>query len=250
MTNVTHASHYKRKQTQIGYIRHFGYHNTRKKLYNFEVMGPWVILCFVIKLTLTCLMMFLLAFALYIYYMHCKFSHIQGPPRSNFFLGNLLEIRRRRLVEGKNIHQTLADWSTEYRPIFIIWFFHRPLAIVSDADVVRDVLVVKNLPKDYFGYKRFQYVYGQRFLGSGLFSDLNLLTWERKRRTFAPLFHQSKMFDGFPTLNACCDKFLRRLEKYADGNTEISLADEFLLVTLETILKVGSFLSVCRPSEQ
>ena len=191
----------------------------------------------VIKLVLVCLIVFFFAFALYVYYMHYRLSHIQGPPRTNFFLGNLLEIRKRRLVDGKNIHQTLADWSIQYRPIFVIWFFHVPLTVVSDADVVRDVLVVKNLPKDHFGYTRFQYVYGQRFLGSGLFSDLNPLTWETKRRTFAPLFHRKNLLDTFPVLNACCDNFLSRLEHYADGKTEISLADEFLLVTLETILK-------------
>ena len=203
---------------------------------------PWIVLSFIIKLVLLCLVVFFLAYTLYVHYMHYRLSHIEGPPRSNFFLGNLLEIRRRRLVDGKNIHQTLADWSIEYRPIFVIWFFHVPLTVISDADVVRDVLVVKNLPKDHFGYKRFQYVYGQRFLGSGLFSDLNLFTWETKRRTFAPLFHRNKLFEAsFPTLNACCDNFLSRLEQYADGKTEISLADEFLVVTLETILKVGFY---------
>ena len=199
----------------------------------------WIMLGVVVKLALACLLVLFLAFASYVYYMHQRLSHIQGPPRGNFFLGNLLEIRRRRLVDGKNIHQTLADWSIHYRPIFVIWFFHVPLTVVSDANVVRDVLVVKNLPKDHFGYKRFQYVYGQRFLGSGLFSDLNLLTWEKKRRTFAPLFHRKTLFEAFPLLNACCDNFLTRLEQYADGKTEISLADELLLVTLETILKVS-----------
>ena len=204
----------------------------------------WFILCLVIKLILICLIILFLGFTFNVFYMHYKLSHIPGPPRSNFFFGNLFEIRRRRLVDGKNIHQTLADWSIEYRPIFVIWFFHVPLTVVSDANVVREVLVVKNLPKDHFGYKRFQYVYGQRFLGNGLFSDLNLLTWETKRRTFAPLFHRKNLLsDGFPTMNACCDNFLRRLETYADGKTEISLADEFLLVTLETILKVSSNVS-------
>ena len=200
----------------------------------------WLILGLVIKLVLFCLIILLLGFTFYVYYVHYKLSHIPGPPRDNFFFGNLLEIRRRRLVHGKNIHQTLADWSIEYRPIFVIWFFHVPLTVISDADAVREVLVVKNLPKDYFGYKRFQYVYGQRFLGNGLFSDLDRLTWETKRRTFAPLFYRNKLLnDGFPTMNACCDNFLRRLENYADGKTEISLADEFLQVTLETILKVS-----------
>lgn len=207
--------------------------------YIFEMADLWIMLGLVIKLTLFCLIVLFLAFSLYVYYMHYKLSHIEGPPRGNFFLGNLVEIRRRRLVDGNNIHQTLADWSIEYRPMFVIWFFHVPLIVISDADIARQVLVVKNLPKDHFGYKRFQYVYGQRFLGSGLFSDLNRLTWETKRRTFTPLFHRNKLFDGFPTLNSCCDNFLSRLEKYADGKTEISLADEFLLVTLETILKVG-----------
>ncbi|XP_028403528.1 cholesterol 24-hydroxylase-like [Dendronephthya gigantea] len=196
-----------------------------------------MLLALVLQLLFVCLIALFLGFTLYIYYMHYKLSHIPGPPRGNFFFGNLLEIRRRRLVEGKNIHQTLADWSTEYRPVFVIWFFHVPLTVVSDADVVRDVLVVKNLPKDHFGYARFQFVYGQRFLGYGLFTDLNRLTWEAKRRTFTPLFHQKKVYEAFPTLNACCENFLERLETYADGKTEISLADEFLLVTLETILK-------------
>lgn len=194
---------------------------------------------FLLKLVLCCPIVLFFGFALYVYYMHCKLSHIPGPPRSNFFLGNLLEIRKRRLVEGKNIHQTLADWSVEYRPIFVIWFFHVPLTVVSDADIVREVLVVKNLPKDRFGYKRFQFVYGERFLGSGLFSDLNSLSWETKRLTLAPLFHRNKLFNGFATINSCCDKFLSRLEKYADGKTEISLADEFLQLNLETILKVN-----------
>lgn len=201
---------------------------------------PSISSALVLQLLFVCLIVLLLVFALYVYYMHYKFSHIPGPPRGNFFFGNLLEIRRRRLVEGKNIHQTLADWSIEYRPIFVIWFFHVPLTVVSDANVVRDVLVVKNLPKDHFGYERFQFVYGQRFLGYGLFSDLNLLTWEAKRRTFTPLFHQKNVFEAFPTLNACCDNFLKRLEKYADNKTEISLADELLMVTLETILKVST----------
>ena len=174
----------------------------------------------------------------YLYHVHSKLDHIPSPPRSNFFTGNLTEIRKRRIEQGKNVHQTLAEWSTEYRPIFVIWFFHVPLAVVGDADVVREILVVKNLPKDPFGYGRFQYVFGQRFLGRGLFTDLDSLTWEIKRRAFNPAFNRNKLLNDLPTMNACCENFLRRLKDLADGRTEVAMADEFLVVTLDTIVKV------------
>ena len=210
-------------------------------LHSNTIVGIVAVLYFVLKSIGCFLLALFLGFVFYLYSVHSKFDHIPGPTRSSFFMGNLMDIRKKRVNEGKNIHQTLAEWSTEYRPIFVIWFVHIPLAVVSDANIVREVLAVKNLPKDPFGYERMQYVFGQRFLGRGLFTDLNRATWESKRRTLNPAFNRNKLFNDLKTMNSCCENFIHRLENLADGKTEVSMADEFLVIALETLVKVSNF---------
>lgn len=204
----------------------------------------FITLSVIVKLAVCFFLALFFGFVFYVYNLHSKYSHIPGPPRSNFFFGNLLQIRKRRIEQGKNIHQSLAEWATEYRPVLVIWFFHIPLAVVSDADFVRQVLVVKDLPKDPFGYKRFQYVFGQRFLGRGLLTDLDRLTWESKRRALAPAFHRNKLINLLPTINSRCESFLQRLEDLADGKTEVAMADEISVFTLDSLLKLAFSLDM------
>ena len=180
----------------------------------------------------------------YLAYIHSKYDHLPGPKRDSFFSGHMKTVYNRRTKDKVIIHQIWTDIAAQYRPLFVFWFFHRPLVVISDSKIVKEVLVTQNLPKDPFGYSHFSQLFGQRLLGGSLLSETNQELWKRKRTTLNPAFHHSyllKLMDGF---NESCDLFIKKLETMANGKTEVSLAEELVRLTLDVIGKVTTII-VC-----
>ena len=137
-----------------------------------------------------------------------------------------------------NGFQVLRHLVQEHGPVMIIWIFHIPLVYVSDADIVKKVLVTSNFPKDAWSYERLGYLFGERFMGKGLVTETNHEKWKNKRLAVNQAFHRKYLKELLTQFNSSCDVFLARLTDLADGKTEVKMADEFNRITLDIIGRV------------
>lgn len=176
--------------------------------------------------------------SLYLLYLHSKYDHLPGPERDSFFTGHMPMVRRRREQDKVIIHQIWADLAVQYNPLYVFWFLHRPVVMISDADLVKQVLIKQDLRKDPFGYNHFAYLFGQRLLGGSLLSEVDHESWKAKRACLNPAFHHKYLGNLIGQFNQSCDLFLDKLAKVADGETELSMADELVRLALDVIGKV------------
>lgn len=137
------------------------------------------------------------------------------------------------------IHQIWAELAHHYSPMFVFWFFHRPVVMITDAELVKEVLITRNLPRDEFGYSHFSSLFGQRMLGRGLLSEVSEEEWHWKRTALDPGFHRPNLMSLMDSFTTICDSFLRRLETLADGKTEVSMAEELVRINLDMVAKVA-----------
>ena len=199
----------------------------------------WVLTGFVCTVFLV-----FVGFAIYLYYVHAKYDHLPGPKRDGFFKGNMTLVHENRNKRGITIHQIWAELAHKYSPLFVFWFYHRPVVMITDEQAVKEVLITKKLPKDTFGYGHLSFLFGERMLGRALLSEVSEEEWQWKRTTLDPAFHRPTlmgMIDGF---SSTCDSFLQRLETLADGKTPVSMAEELVRINLDMLAKVILLQSV------
>lgn len=177
---------------------------------------------------------------IYLLYVHAKYDHLPGPKRGGFFTGNMTLVYEKRTKLNLTIHQIWAELALQHSPMFVFWFFHRPVVIVTDAQLVKEVLITKNLPRDKFGYSHLASLFGERMLGQGLLSEVSEEEWRWKRATLDPGFYRPSIVGMIDNFNTTCDSFLQRLESLADGKAEVSMAEELVRINLDLIAKVFS----------
>lgn len=198
-----------------------------------------VILLWVATAILCTTILVFTGFVIYLYYLHGKYDHLPGPKRDDFFRGNMKLVYEKRTKSKLTIHQIWAELAHHYSPMFVFWFFHRPVVMITDAELVKEVLITKNLPRDEFGYSHFSSLFGQRMLGRGLLSEVSEEEWHWKRTTLDPGFHRPNLMSLMDSFTAICDSFLQRLETLADGKTEVSMAEELVRINLDMVAKVS-----------
>ena len=189
-----------------------------------------------------CLAAFTLIFCflVFLHHKHKTLDHIPGPKRDGFFWGNVKTMQRLKEAHGFSSGvQVLNLLSQEYGPVMVVWLFHLPIVYVTDADLVKKVLITSNFPKDSWSYDKLGYVFGERFLGKGLVTETDHEKWKIKRLALNPAFHRKYLKELMEQFNSNCDVFLSRLTELADGQTEVLMADEFNRVTLDIIGKVS-----------
>ena len=182
------------------------------------------------------------AFSIYLVYIHWKFSHIPGPKRDSFFLGNVPLIRRER-EKGKIMGELMQELHNIYGPIVLMWGFHRPFLFVSDRELAKKCLITLNLPKNPKAYVNLGYPFGHRFAGRGLVTETDHGVWQKQRALLNPAFHRRYLMNLMSAFNNSCDLFLAKLDEMADGETVVDMAEEFARVTLDVIGKVFSSTS-------
>ncbi|XP_078374651.1 cholesterol 24-hydroxylase-like isoform X1 [Oculina patagonica] len=180
----------------------------------------------------------LLSFALYLSNTRRKFAHIPSPPMTSFFKGHADEITAMRHKGYPTDHKFL-EWHIEYGKILVVWFWHFPLLVVTDSEIVKDIHIVKNLPKEAFSYEVLARLYGQRFLGQGLVTNLDHESWKKRRGILNPAFHRKSLKDLMSSFNSTADLLLNHLSTMADGKTEVCMFDQFARAALDVICKVA-----------
>ncbi|XP_072486364.1 cholesterol 24-hydroxylase isoform X2 [Notamacropus eugenii] len=170
----------------------------------------------------------LLAFAFYcafVHYVHLRYDHIPGPPRASFFFGHLSYLTRQAKDSGKIRQDIFLEWAKEYGPIVRINVFHRASVIITSPELVKVFLMSSQYKKDARIYSKLQNLFGERFLGRGLVSELDHELWQKQRRILDLAFHRSYLMSLLGTFNEKVEEMMEILEAKADGKTEVCMED-------------------------
>ncbi|XP_032631177.1 cholesterol 24-hydroxylase [Chelonoidis abingdonii] len=192
-------------------------------------------------LLLLLLSLCLLAFGLYCGYVravHAKYDHIPGPPRVSFLLGHLPTIWR-MLKKNELVLNLFIQWAEEYGPIIRFNAFHRVSLMVLSPEGVKEFLMIPQYPKDRITYSKLCAIFGMRFLGNDLVTDLNHDHWYKQRRIMDPAFSRTYLIGLMETFNEKAEELMKKLEEKADGKTELDIMSMMSRVTLDVIAKVA-----------
>eukprot|EP00112_Aurelia_sp_Birch-Aquarium-sp1_P016901 Seg387.6 transcript_id=Seg387.6/GoldUCD/mRNA.D3Y31 product="Cholesterol 24-hydroxylase" protein_id=Seg387.6/GoldUCD/D3Y31 len=183
-----------------------------------------------------------LSFMAWISYQHYKYSHIPGPKRDSFLLGNMPSIVRRSPEAG--FSECVYEWSKTYGPVMCIWMAYRPAIIVSDAAAIKDILVTKDFPKATLIYSLLKYMFKVSCLLPGSFLKLCKNQPKSENFSFFNIYVTQLLFPRYlkslmPNYNKSADLLIRKLRDFADGETVVDFAKELHKVALDVIGKVA-----------
>ncbi|XP_065061538.1 cholesterol 24-hydroxylase-like isoform X2 [Rhopilema esculentum] len=176
------------------------------------------------------------ALALWIVYLHHRYSHIPGPERDSFILGNIPAIYRRG-IDGPFL-DLVCHWFNEFGPVICVWLAMEPVVLCNDPVIIKDLLVNKDYPKCKRTYTLLQHMFKIRSLGNGLVTELNKEKWKERRQIINPAFHRLYLKSLIPKFNNSADVFVKKLQNLADGNCVVDMSQEFHRVTLDVIAKI------------
>ena len=176
----------------------------------------------------------------YIMYLRrVKYAHIPGPPVKNFFKGHFDEFANKGTRRGLPTSEYQRQILQTYGKVVLMWLYHIPIVVVDSPDLIKEILVTKNYPKSKLMFSTVTSLYGQRFLGTGLVTNMNEEDWKIKRRLINPAFHRKYLKFMLPQMNSCCDILINKLAGKADGKTQVHMLNELSNLTLDVICKVG-----------
>ncbi len=205
---------------------------------NFGVLT--LLLCFIgtILVAFGCLF---LCFMLYLHYIHKINAHLPGPPRSSFIFGNLSGYWNYKKATGKPLAEYVLEKRLKYGPIFLMTYLHRAIVYLSDPSYVREVFVNNNkyLCKPSFLYNKMGFIFGERGMGYGLVTNIDEISWRKRRHIMNPAFHRKCLKDFMTNFNDVSNRFLVHMGKVADAGKPVSMVQEFGKVTLDAISQVS-----------
>ncbi|XP_070575502.1 cholesterol 24-hydroxylase-like [Ptychodera flava] len=179
-----------------------------------------------------------LLYLLYIAYVRLKFAHMPGPKYSSFLFGNLAELKR-GFADGKTFPTIVYEWSQKYGRVFTFAVLHETYVMISDVVAVKHLLVTVNCPKGARPYDTLGTIYGQRYLGHGLISERCHEKWAKRRSVINPAFHRRFLQLSMDQFNASVDLLIGKLKRKADGESTVSMLDEFYRLGLDILGKVA-----------
>ena len=208
-------------------------------------MSPFLCILGLHGLILSFVSLLFLCGCIYLIHIHNEYSHIPGPRRSSFFLGNVPEIKR-YLKEDKLLYDYYLDLYHKFGPLFVIFVVHRPMVLVTDPLYIKQVIIDWNeyTPKDQSLARKIQYIYGDRALGYGLTTNVDRHSWFRRRQMLNPAFHRKYLKNLMTPFNEVCDRLCERLTDCATKSEEISMLDELHCTTIDIIGQVAFSLDL------
>ncbi|XP_069591485.1 cholesterol 24-hydroxylase-like isoform X2 [Ranitomeya imitator] len=205
-------------------------------------MGALGLITGVLLLILIVALVAFLLFSGYIYYIHLKYDHIPAPPRESFFFGHLPSLVR--IMENNEIiYDPFFEWIEKYGPIIRLNIMHKVLVWVISPEGVKEFLLSPKYTKDDF-YERLHFIFGTRFMGRGLLTDVDYDHWHKQRRLMDPAFSKSFLIRSMQTFNEKAEDMVDKLLEMADWKQEIKMHDMFGRVTLDVIAKIAFAMDV------
>ncbi|KAM5129710.1 cholesterol 24-hydroxylase-like [Mantella aurantiaca] len=200
-------------------------------------MGLWDLICWASLLVLGLAVFCFLLYCAYIYYVHCKYDHIPGPPRDSFLMGHSPTFMKLTKDNGI-VYDCLLDWVLTYGPVVRLNGLHKVFLLVTNPEGIKELLMSSKHPKDQF-YEDIFYLFGVRFMGKGLLTDRDYDHWHSQRRLMDPAFSRSFLMGLMGPFNDKAEELMEALAEEADGETEVKMHDMFNKVTLDVIAKVA-----------
>lgn len=177
-----------------------------------------------------------------------KKQGFKGPP-PRFMLGNLLDIanimQQELLTDMASVDHNfrkrafpyLVEWSRRYGEKFVIWFGYEPRIVLTDAELIRQLLSSKHL-NDCGRSPLVQKMVSVLF-GRGVFS-VNGEQWSHQRRIVAPGFNMEKLKASVDIMSKCTKELVNEwseiTESAGGGNCEIELTKYMDKLTANIIL--------------
>jgi cytochrome P450 len=123
-----------------------------------------------------------------------KCSHIPGPKRTSFFLGNA-ELMKSGTTRRGNFGSFLLDLSLEYGHVFILWRTIYPAVVTTDLPAAKEFFTnLKLFQKPKVGFLKLRSIGQTNFIGNhSILSDAGGPNWERKKRIMDPGFKLSRL---------------------------------------------------------
>ncbi|XP_063957661.1 cholesterol 24-hydroxylase-like isoform X3 [Lytechinus pictus] len=172
-----------------------------------------------------------------------NYRDFPGPKRDSFLLGNILSIMGTKETLGQPFGILMYTLTLEHGPVFWMRIFSRAHIIASVPEVVKELLLNSRHIKPLRFYHHFQYMFGTRFMGTGLVSEINHDKWFHKRAIINPAFRRKYLMGMMEKFNSETENLCEHLVGKADGQTEVEMLDEFNNVTLDVIANVAFSMS-------
>ncbi|XP_063958640.1 cytochrome P450 3A24-like isoform X2 [Lytechinus pictus] len=153
-------------------------------------------------------------------------------PRPLPLFGNILSTT-------KGFYLYMYNCKEKYGKIFGFYLFRRPVVVISDPDILKDILV-KSFSK-FTNHDTF--VLKNRPLDQSLL-DLRDQRWKDVRTVITPTFSALKMKQMSPLINECCDVLVTYLQKKREEDNDISIFSVFESFTTDGIAECAFGLQV------
>lgn len=148
------------------------------------------------------------------------------------FVGNQLEF-----YKAGGSKAVFARWQKIYGKIFGIYMMRRPALVVTDAEVLKQILV-----KDFNNFSdRFFFSNGalvNKEAKPGLFFSGGQ-DWKRIRSIVSPTFSSAKLKTIFHHITICADRLVKNLEELAVRSEAADAGKIFSAFSLEVIASTG-----------
>ncbi len=83
------------------------------------------------------------------------------------------------------------------------------------------------------------FIFGERGMGYGLVTNIDEISWHKRRHIMNPAFHRKCLKDFMTNFNDVSNRFLVHMGKVADAGKPVSMVEEFAKVTLDAISQVS-----------
>ncbi|XP_025103422.1 cytochrome P450 3A5-like [Pomacea canaliculata] len=157
---------------------------------------------------------------------HGMFTSLGIPgPKPVPFLGNAMDF------EKKSFIYTLLDWRKPYGHVFGTFFVSKPMLVVSDLDIVKEILVkdFNNFVDRFFIVDTFPPV-----VDKGLFFTGGS-TWKRLHRLMTPTFTVGKLKNMSHFMDRCAKILKDNLREKTNHKEVIDTNDVFGAFTMDVV---------------
>lgn len=174
--------------------------------------------------------------ALYLTAKRNRFSHLPGPPLSSFWFGHVPAIRE-AAAAGRPFYNECFD---KYGPVYILWILHFEAIQVCDVTAARSLLQDPELiMKHPHTYNSTSYVFGNRFVGNGLLTQLDHRKWEDRYKLLSHAFRRQSIVHLLSEFNDMVDGFLDYLGCVSLSGENIAMRELFPLLAMDVLAKVA-----------
>ncbi|XP_038071644.1 cholesterol 24-hydroxylase-like [Patiria miniata] len=175
-----------------------------------------------------------LSLTVYLAYVHRKYAHIPGPPRSDFFSGHL-----RQITGCVSLPHYLTEQMLAYGAVYKMFILQKPVVVVLEPNFLKEVMHSTSHTKPAVEHANFWHVFGKRCFYHGLLTETNVPKYLKRRALFNPAFHRRYLMNSMDAFNDSVDLLIEKLSPAADGKTEVKMLDVFNKITLDVIAKVA-----------